>query len=74
MREICEAQKLLWKPATDANTEELTVDGYHDDTGLFIRLCAPCKIPVTEIPMTNGVYDVDYIMQRVADHARGSNR
>lgn len=68
--EDCTKQKLLWKPAKETTAEELLVDGLHDEDGRFVRLQVPCRIPVAEIPTTNGVYDVDYIMWRVAEHAR----
>ena len=46
----------------------MEISGFHDDNMVFHTLEPPLQLPTESIPVVDGVYDMGYISQVVAEH------
>lgn len=52
------------EPAPD----KFEISGYQDDAGEFHALDPPLELPASEVPKRDGVFDITFISERIAEY------
>lgn len=73
--DLCMSQDRLWQSTDQDESEYMIINGFHAEDGTFTTFKKPLKLKLTSIPKGHdGVFNMQFIMQKVAEHAVQEDR
>ena len=65
----CASEGKIWSEIRrQPDPEKFEISGYQDDSGVFHPLDPPLELPAAEVPRRDGVFDIAYISDRIAEY------